>query len=669
MNTPSCKKKLHRFTEHNLELEDNYHWLRDDNWPNVKTDILEYLNLENNYTEEIRKNFADIEEELFQSMKRKVIEEDSSYPINYSYNGQVYSYYSKTLPGLEHRIYCRRVQNGEEEVILDSNLLAGDNKAFSLNDVEVSNDHQYLAYSEDLVGKERFILHVKDLGTGKLLEDKLEDTIGSIIWNKENNGIYYVKLDENWRGNRIYFHKIGTKQNDDQLIYHEQDNHFTLDISVTSQKDYLLIESAAKDRNEIISINLSDHSKELIISRDANTLYHADYHNNKLYLLTNDKGRNFRLVTRDGEIYREIISHSNSIYLTEFFFTNGYMIVQIRENGLNKFLIYKDDHFIDTIKFNDEPYEAESIFTDYHSKFFRFAYSTPVIPEKIIDYDFAEKTLIERKILSVPNYDYTKYESKRIWAGEIPVTILYRKDTELKNAPTLLYGYGSYGIAISTDFRASRTVLLDKGYVYAIAHIRGGDELGFKWYEDAKFLNKKRTFEDFVYVIRYLFDKQITNPKKLAIMGGSAGGMLVGYMLNNYPELFSVALALVPFVDVLNTMLDESLPLTPGEFNEWGNPKEKEFFDYIRSYSPYDNIKQQNYPHTLITAGINDPRVTYWEATKFVAKLREFKTDNNLLLYRIELEQGHKGQYGKYNALKELAFYYAFIIYVNSKEK
>lgn len=673
MQAPKAKQIEYISTIHGEKLHDNYAWLRDKNWPNVKTpEILSYLEEENAYyhAHEDKK----LEQEIFNELKSRIKDDDQSYPIK---KGEFY-YYSKQEKGKDYPILYRK--NADNDVIiLDCNLLSMDKSSFAMGDTEVSQDHSKLAYAYDADGSERYIIHVKDLNNNINLDDKIINSIGNIIWNNQTTGFYYQALDENWRSNRIYFHQLGTNQSQDLLVYQELDLTFSVGISYSSDHEYLLINTGNSTSNEIYysSLNSSNHDIKLAIKRRSNHLYDLDYLKNKFYIKTNDKGTNFRLVALNigdnflEDKFIEIIPYSSEDYLVDVNLYNNFIVITKNILGINHIAYYSIDNykFIDSIKMPEEIYDLDVIFTTTEDKFLRLHYSSLTTPKTVFEFDFTNQELLTRKIYEIPGYESNFYETKRIWAiskdgTKIPVSIVYRKDLKKSSGnPLLLYGYGSYGYAMPVNFRSNIISLLNRGFIYAIAHIRGGDDLGYDWYESAKFLNKKHTFEDFISVAEDLIKEKYTSSNKLAIMGGSAGGMLMGVVVNERPDLFKSVVALVPFVDVLNTMLDETLPLTPGEFEEWGNPiVSKEFFDYIKSYSPYDNVNAKHYPNMLVTAGLTDPRVGYWEAAKLVAKLRDKKLDDNLLLLKTEMDSGHQGQSGRYNSLVETAMIYSFII-------
>lgn len=648
--------------------DDKFAWLRDKEWPQVKTpEIIDFLEKENNYFEEHRNK--ELENIIFEELKARVQEEDESYPVK----DDQYYYYKKISKGQEHPVFYRKTNN-QEELLLDCNALAKDTTSFSLGNFQVSHDHSKLAYAYDNDGSERFSIYVKDLHNDQLLPDVITNTIGEIVWNKKGDGFYYLPLEENWRHYKVYFHKLGTPQENDILIYNEQDTMFSVSITESSSKEYLIIQTGTSTSNESHIFKEGEELK-LALPRKPDHLYTVDHINDKFYIVTNDKGKNFRLVSTSDFIednLHEIIAHNKEEYLEDINLYNNYIAISKKVNGLSQIEYYdiNSEKLITNIPFSEEVYEANIAYTNKDDDFLRISYSSLTTPKSILEYSFKEQILYTRKTDIIPSgYDASLYEAKRLWAHskdgvKIPISIVYKKDIKITDQanPTLLYGYGSYGYAMPVSFRPNIISLLDRGFIYAIAHIRGGDELGYEWYESAKFLNKKRTFEDFITVSEYLINNKYTSPDKLAIMGGSAGGMLMGVVINQRPELYKSVVSLVPFVDVLNTMLDETLPLTPGEFQEWGNPKDKDYYDYIKSYSPYDNLKQQNYPTMLVTAGLTDPRVGYWEPAKWVAKLREIKTDSNTLFLKTEMDSGHKGQSGRYEGLKEVAMIYSFII-------
>ena len=650
---------------------DPYDWLRDKNWPKVEDKaILEYIEAENEYFRQVTADNKKLEETIYQELKNREKDDDDSYPIK----RDNYYYFFRKVKDKEYYIICRKSNKGEE-VLLDGNLLAEGKSSFSFGDIAVSNDHSKMVYSYDANGSERYTIEVKNLETNLILEDKIDDTLGGIVWNKEGSGFYYLRLNENLRPDRVFFHLLGTKKEDDILVYHEIDPGFYVGIDKTASEDYLIILCGNGSSNEDRYLSLSDSSHNLkkVIERKKDQLYTLDHINGMFYLLINDMGKNFRLVKSDSEFknFVEIIPHSEDYYLTDIALYNEYLAISKRVLGLNIIQYYdiKACVLISEIALPEEVYHANIIHTTKDDKYLRIGYSSLTTPSSILEYEFKNKELHVRKVDEIKGYEQNRYLTKRLWADskdgvKIPISIVYHKDkfSSENTNPILLYGYGSYGIGRPASFNPSVISLLDRGFIYAIAHIRGGDELSFDWYESAKFLNKKRTFEDFIASAEYLIENKYTDASKLAIMGGSAGGLLMGAVVNQRPELFKAVIAMVPFVDVLNTMLDESLPLTPPEFEEWGNPKEKDFYEYIKSYSPYDNITKQSYPNMLVTAGLTDPRVGYWEAAKWVAKLRKYKQDNNLLILKTDMDAGHAGKSGRFKRLEEMAMVYSFIL-------
>jgi len=676
---PKAKKILHKYTVNGEELIDNYHWLRDYNWPKVeKQEVLEYLNAENQYTEAFfapKKKFSDsIYEELIGRIKLA----DISVPMR----DKNYYYYTITKEESDYSIQARKDRYGKEEILLDKNEEAKGQKYYRVGTMSLSPDENLLAYSTDTSGNEHYTLKIKDLAKGVFLPDHLYDILGDVVWNETGEGFYYTKVDEKWRQNRLYYHRLGTDQEQDLLIYKEDDDIFRIGIGKTTDRQFIILGISSSTSSEIRYIRADDLSNKIhiYIPRKPDHLCSIDHMNGEFYIETNDKGKNFRLVrTKNHDEFKEedceeLVPHRDDVYLTAYFLYDQHLVIQTKEMGLTKITV--QDYMMknqDIIKFPDASYSAGASYSCHDDDGMFIGYSSMVSPGTMFKYDFATKKLNTVKVQEIPSgYNKEEYHSERIMVPSrerginIPVSLVYKKSLFKKDGtnPLFLYGYGSYGHAVSPSFNSNSLSLLDRGFVYAIAHIRGGDDLGFDWYESAKFLNKKRTFNDFIDIAKHLVKEAYTSAGNIAISGGSAGGMLVGVALNEAPELFKAAIADVPFVDVLNTMLDETLPLTPGEFEEWGNPKKKEFFDYIKSYSPYDNVKPQHYPAMFVLAGLNDPRVTYWEPAKWVAKLRELKQDSNLLILETNMDTGHGGKSGRFEAYKELAKKYVFILSV-----
>ncbi len=676
-NPPIAKKISHKINIHNQELSDDYFWLRDQKWPNVENkEILAYLKYENEYTEKYFKPLKSTVENLYNEIIGRIKLADRSVPVKNSDN---YYYFRITEETSDYPIYVRKQLNNKEETILDQNQEAKGHKFFKIGALSVSSDGKLLAYSEDTSGNENFTIKVKDLRTKKILSDTIKDSISSIVWDKNNRGFYYIKVDDKWRKNKIYYHALESAQEQDTLIYEEKDPTFSVDLSKSSSEEYIFVCTSSNNSSEVRFIKANDslHQLQLLIERREDHLYSVDQIHNDFYIHTNDMGKNFRLVRLSIKDYKsqefiEVIPHSADIYLVGFNLYNDNLVITTKELGLPKITILNYDLLHkNAISFPDPTYTASVIYSCADDKGALVSYSSLNTPTTVFKYNFDSKKLTTLKTQEIPSgYDKNLYESQRLMATandgvKVPISLVYKKDLLKKDGsnPLYLYGYGSYGIAIPPSFNSNMISLLDAGFVYAIAHIRGGDDLGFEWYESAKFMNKKRTFSDYIAVADYLVKQKYTHAGNIAIQGGSAGGMLIGVAINERPELFKTAIADVPFVDVLNTMLDDSLPLTPGEFKEWGNPLQEEYFDYIKSYSPYDNIKEQEYPALYVLAGLNDPRVTYWEPAKFVAKLRARKKDKNILLLETEMNAGHGGKSSRFDRIKEIAREYAFILH------
>ncbi|KIE04969.1 Protease II [Candidatus Jidaibacter acanthamoeba] len=678
MSLPPVAKKIpYIFEIHSEKLTDDYAWLRDKNWPDVKDEeVLNYLKEENKYFESIMASQKDMEEAIYKELKNRIKLTDTTYPIKRN----EYYYYSRTTEHSNYQIFCRKKNSldNPEEIILDCDELGKDLCFFDLGAIAISPDHSMLAYSTDTTGGERYNIYVKNLNSNALLRDEISDSIGSIVWHKNGKGFFYTKLNEFWRTDKVYYHELGTSSEQDKLIFKENDQIFRVSISKSKSEQFLIIDSESKDYNEILVLDFNSDNLEpkLIEPRKDNHLYYIEHRDGYFYIKTNSGGKNFRLVkapltSPESANWQEVIPHSNENYLTDFFTFKDTIVVQSQHKGLSCLKVYDYDFKnFHKINFPDPSYFISPIFTTFDDVNIRFSYSSLNSPEMIMENSFFDnhiETLKTKEVLG--GYDKSYYASERIFAKgkdgvEIPISLVYRKDRFKHDGsnPLYLYGYGSYGYPTHARFRSDIVSLLDRGFVYAIAHIRGGDEMGQEWYLDGKLLNKKNTFDDFIVCAEYLIANNYTRKQNIVIVGGSAGGLLVGVCVNERPDLFKMAVADVPYVDALNTMLDESLPLTPGEYSEWGNPKNEEYYRYIKSYSPYDNIKRQDYPALYVTAGLTDPRVTYWEPAKWVAKLRDYKTDNNLLVLKTNMDAGHCGASGRFEYLKDSAQEYSFIL-------
>jgi oligopeptidase B len=679
---PLAKKIAHHSHHHGDTITDPYHWLRDSLWPKVEdAEVIAYLNAENEYYHTLMHPLAHREEAIYKELLGQIKLADENVPIK----KDQYYYYTRTNQDSNYPIFCRKFESlsNPEEIILDINDLAKGNEFFSYNTISISPDHQKIAYSTDTTGAERNIIYIKDLTNNTLLNDRIFEVIDNIVWHEHGEGFFYCKLNQYWRPDQVYYHQLNTPAENDTLIYKEENSKSRLRIYKSASKRFIFIGSYTKENSEIrfIDCNTTSLIPQLFAQHTENHHYFPDHINNEFFILTNDLGRNFRLVKTainepNQEYWQEVIPHSPESYLQNVVLYTNYCAVESREYGLEKIRIYAYDNIAnpETIKFQYPTYSAIITPTSIDAEGVRITYSSLNVPETTLEYNFLSKSLETLKVKEIPSgYDASLYESERIFADtkdgvKIPISLVYKKSLLKKDGtnPLYLYGYGSYGHGMPASFRPYIIPLLDKGFVYAIAHIRGGDEMGYEWYESAKFLTKKRTFTDFIAVTEYLIQEGYTQKEHIVGVGASAGGLLIGACINERPELYKAAIAHVPFVDMLNTMLDENLPLTQAEFKEWGNPAEENYYHYIKSYSPYDNVKAQKYPALYVTAGISDPRVGYWEPAKWVAKLRDMKTDNNLLFLETNMKGGHAGASGRFGFLQDKAKEYNFIFKVFS---
>jgi oligopeptidase B len=671
---PIAAKKHHEFEIHGDKITDDYAWLKNKENPETIT----YLNDENDFTEATLAPYADLREQLFQELKSRVKEDDSSVPAKSDH----YYYYSKVVAEKQYGVYCRKKDalTNDEEVLLDANQLAENEAYFSLGAFDISPNHKLLAFSTDTDGSEEYILQFKDLETGEILSDRILNTYYSTAWANDNQTLYYTVLDDNSRPYRLYRHRLGEPSEQDELLYEELDPQFFVGCSKSRDDRYIFLETEGKITTEAYFLDANNVQAQftLIEKREKGIEYEVTHHEGNFYILTNDQATNFRIVKTpvtqpQKQNWQDFIPHDPNCYLEGMEEFRDFMVIYERIEGLERLKILSLlDYQSHYIEFDDPTYTiAGSSNYEFDTQIFRFAYTSMVQPLSVYDYDVRsrQKTLLKQQ--EVPGgYDSTLYTSERIFAtshdgARVPISLVYRKGLERDGShPLYLYGYGSYGASMSAYFSANRLSLLDRGFVFATAHIRGGSEMGRQWYEDGKFLKKKNTFYDFIACAEHLAQENYTSKGNIAISGGSAGGLLIGATINLKPDLFKAAVADVPFVDVLNTMLDESLPLTQLEYDEWGNPNQYDFYQYMRSYSPYDNVQEKAYPHLLVTAGLNDPRVTYWEPAKWTAKLRTLKQDTNWLLLKTNMDAGHGGASGRYDGLKEIALEFTFILAV-----
>ncbi len=667
---PVAKKELKKLEIHEVEREDNYFWLRF----KENQEVIDYLTAENDYTKEKTKHLDSFTDELFTEMKNRIKEDDESVPYKY----KDYFYYDKDVKDKEYKVYCRKYLSldAEEEVLLDLNELAKDFEYYKLRTFKISPNQKLLAYSIDTTGYEKFVINIKDLETGETYAPGIENIGWNFEWGDDST-IFYNVRDEAQRPYMLRRHVIGIPSERDAIIFEEKDIERRVSVRRSKDQKFLFMDSVSTLSSETHFLDLNQPMGEfkLFYPREEEHEYVLSHKDDYFYVITNsENSTNFRLIRTplektDKENWEEILPHNEDVRLSYAESFKDFMVIHKREEGLPKVDIFyeMDDERNHTIEF------PESVYTlwrgdnlEYTSEIYRVEYTSLITPKSTYDYHVSSNELELKKQDEIKNYDKDDFvtERKLIEARDgtqVPITIVHRKDINFP-APTYLYGYGSYGVNMDPEFSSSILSLTERGIIYVISHVRGGGELGRPWYEDGKMLKKKNSFYDFIDTAEHLLKENVTTKEQLVIAGGSAGGLLVGACVTMRPDLFHFVIPRVPFVDVVTTMLDDSIPLTAQEWKEWGNPNDKEQFDYMLSYSPYDQIRAIDYPHMLVTTGLNDPRVAFWEPAKFVAKLRALKTDNNDLVLKTNMGAGHHGASGRYQYLKETAFIYANIL-------
>ncbi len=686
VNPPIADKQPKELEKHGDVRIDNYYWMRlsdeqrsAENPDEHAQKVFDYLNAENAYYDTITAHTNDLKESLFQEMKGRIKEDDSSVP--YKSNG--YYYITRYEKGGQYPIHSRKKESldAEEEIMFDVNKMAEGYDYYALRGLSVSEDNKIAVFGIDTVSRRQYVLQFKNLETGEIYPDKIENTTGGATWANDNKTVFYTKKDPvTLRSEKIYKHVLGTDASEDQLVYEEQDETFDAFVYKTKSKKYIMVGAynTVSQEYQFLDANQPDGQLQVIQPRERNLEYGVSHYGDHFYIHTNKDGAtNFKLMKTpedktSKENWVDVIPHRDDTLLEDISIFKEYLVLEERTNGLNKIRIKRWDGGEDYyLPFDEETYSA-GVYSnpEFDTDVIRYSYNSFTTPASVIDFNMRDRTKDIKKEQEVlgGKFDKNNYTSERVWIDardgkKVAVSIVRRKDTELSSeTPLLLYAYGSYGYTIPDGFSSTRLSLLDRGFVFALAHIRGSQYLGREWYEDGKMFNKMNTFTDFVDSAKGLIDKQYTSEKHLYAMGGSAGGLLMGAVVNMNPELFNGVIAAVPFVDVMTTMLDESIPLTTSEYDEWGNPNNKDSYDYMLSYSPYDQVKAQTYPNLLVTTGLHDSQVQYYEPAKWVAKLREYKTDDNILLLNTNMEAGHGGASGRFNALKERARDYAFML-------
>lgn len=672
---PLATVKPKKLEKHGDVRTDNYYWLNERENP----EVIDYLNKENDYYNTMTADQKQFQKDLFEEMKGRIKEDDSSVP--YFYNG--YFYITRFEKGKDYPIYARKKGSldANEEIMFDCNEMAKGHSYFQLGGLNISEDNKWAAFGVDTVSRRQFTIQVKNLITNEILPLKIENTTGGSTWAGDNSTLFYTRKDEvTLRSDKIYKHKLNGDVKDDALVYHEKDDTFSAFIYKEKSKKYIVIGASSTLTSEFLTLDAKKPDGEFKVfqKRTRGLEYSISHYGDNWYIVTNkDKATNFKLMitpeAKTGKTnWKDIIAHRDDVLLEDIDIFKNYLVVSERSNGLNTIRIRpwdgKGEYYL---PFESETYTADtSTNPDFDTEILRYSYQSLAVPSSVIDFNMKtkEKTILKEQEVLGGKFDKNNYTEERVWATaadgtKVPISMVYRKGiTKNGKNPLLLYAYGSYGASMDAYFSSIRLSLLDRGFIFAIAHIRGGEDLGREWYDNGKLLKKKNTFTDFVDCSKFVIDQKYTSPEHLYAEGGSAGGLLMGAIVNMAPQLYHGVIAQVPFVDVVTTMLDDSIPLTTGEYDEWGNPNDKKYYNYMKSYSPYDNITAQNYPNMLVTTGLHDSQVQYWEPAKWVAKLRVTKTGNNLLYLDTNMEAGHGGASGRFEAIKEVTKEYSFLL-------
>lgn len=675
IKAPKATKIEKKLEIHGDVRIDNYYWLND----KENLNVIDYLHEENDYYNHVTAHTTKFQSALYEEMKARIKEDDESVP----YKKNNYHYITKFQLGKQYPIYTRKKETleAQEEILFDVNQMAKKHSYFKLSGLSVSPDNKLVSFGIDTKGNREYKLQFKNLESGKLFSEKINNTTGGSTWANDNKTIFYTKNNPiTLRSEKIFKHVLGTDVSEDVEVFFEEDERFNTFVYKTKSEKYIVIGSYSTVSTEYRFLDANNPNGEFKIlqPRERNLEYSIAHYDSDFYILTNKDGAtNFKLMKTsedktEKEHWVDVLPHRKDVLLEDISIFKNFLVVEERENGLSKIRIIKWDKTEDFyLPFEEETYSAGVYYNpEFDTDIVRYGYNSMTTPSSVIDFNVVSKTkyiVKEHEVLG-GKFDKKNYKSERLWATaqdgtKVAISLVHHINTEFsENTPLLLYGYGSYGHTIDPSFSSTRLSLLDRGFIFAIAHVRGSEYLGRNWYEDGKLLNKMNTFTDFIDCAQFLEDNKITSAKHLYAYGGSAGGLLMGAVINIKPELFNGIIAAVPFVDVVTTMLDDSIPLTTGEYDEWGNPNEKEYYNYMKSYSPYDNVTKQNYPNMLVTSGLYDSQVQYFEPAKWVAKLRELKTDKNILIMHINMDAGHSGASGRFDSLKEVARDYSFII-------
>ena len=672
---PVAKILPKQLKKHNEVRIDNYYWLNDRENP----EVIDYLNKENDYYDAMTAHTKEFQKELFEEMKGRIKEDDQSVP--YLYNG--YYYITRYEKGQDYPIYSRKKGSLEarEEILFDCNVLAKGHTFFQLGGLSVSPDNRFASFGIDTVGRRIYTIQIKNLETNEILSDMIENATGGSVWANDNQTLFYTRQDKvTLRANQIFKHKLGSNADKDVLAYEEKDETFNVSVGKEKSKKYIVIgaESTLTTEYRILNSDTPDAEFKVFQPRVRGLEYSISHFGDSFYILTNkDKATNFKLMktpenATEKKHWKEVLAHREDVLIEDIEIFSNYLVVEERSNGLNHIRIMpwsgEGEYYL---PFGSETYNAYTTTNvDFDTDILRYSYQSMATPSSVIDFNMKtkEKEIKKEQEVLGGQFDKNNYIEERVWATakdgtKVPISLVYRKDLKKDGTnPLLQYAYGSYGVTMEPYFSTTRLSLLDRGFIYAIAHIRGGEDLGRQWYEDGKLLKKKNTFTDFIDCSKFLIQEKYTSPAHLYAEGGSAGGLLMGAVVNMAPELYHGVIAQVPFVDVITTMLDDSIPLTTGEYDEWGNPNNKKYYDYMLSYSPYDNVKEQVYPNLFVSTGLHDSQVQYWEPAKWMAKLRTVKKGSSVLYLHTNMDAGHGGASGRFEAIKELAKEFAFLL-------